>query len=72
MRNAVTISLPDAVYKEVQKEVKKGKFASVSEYIRYVLREHQINKAVKELHKMKKEFEAGKGIEFTVADMDSW
>jgi Arc/MetJ-type ribon-helix-helix transcriptional regulator len=72
MRNALTISLPDAIYKDIQKNVKKGNFASVSEYIRYVLRTHAENQLVKELRNSSKAFAKGKGKEFTVKELDTW
>lgn len=44
--------------KMVEKEVRKGKFASTSEYFRHLLRTQEL---VRELEKSRKEFEAGKG-----------
>ncbi|HEY4520255.1 MAG TPA: ribbon-helix-helix domain-containing protein [Candidatus Paceibacterota bacterium] len=38
MRNIINISLPVDLVKIVKKEVKRGKFASTSEYFRYLLR----------------------------------
>ena len=58
MRSIINISLPPQMAKKVEKEVKKGKFASTSEYFRHLLR---TNELVKELEKSRREFEAGKG-----------
>lgn len=43
----------------VERGVKRGKFASTSEYIRYLIRSREL---VEELEKSQREFEAGKGI----------
>ena len=58
MRNIINISLPEVLAKEVEKEVKVGKFASKSEFFRYLLREHRL---AKELEEDRKEFERGNG-----------
>lgn len=58
MRNIINISLPEAMAKSVEREVKRGKFASTSEYIRYLLRTHEL---AEELDKSRREFDAGKG-----------
>ena len=58
MRNIINISLPESLAREVEKEVKLGKFASKSEYIRHVLREYKL---AKELEADRKEFAKGKG-----------
>lgn len=58
MRQIINISLPEQMAKMVEKEVKRGKFASTSEYIRYLLRTQGL---ADELEKSKKEFEDGKG-----------
>ncbi|HDH31399.1 MAG TPA: ribbon-helix-helix protein, CopG family, partial [Candidatus Wolfebacteria bacterium] len=38
MRNIINISLPDTMAKTVKKEVKKGEFASTSEFFRHLIR----------------------------------
>lgn len=58
MRNIINISLPEEMAKMVEKGVKRGKFASTSEYIRYLIRSREL---VEELEKSRREFEAGKG-----------
>lgn len=57
MRNIINISLPPEMAKRVESEVKKGCFASTSEYFRHLLRSSEL---AKELEKSRKEFEAGK------------
>ena len=37
MRNVINISLPEQMVRRVEKEVKKGKFASTSEYMRFLI-----------------------------------
>jgi len=62
MRNIINISLPAEMVKIVKREVKKGKYASVSEFFRALLREHEEeNKILAELEEIDKEFNAGKG-----------
>ena len=58
MRNIINISLPEAMAKAVEREVRRGKFASTSEYFRYLLRTHEL---ADELEKSRREFEFGKG-----------
>ena len=41
MRTIVNISLPEAVAKEVRREVRAGGYASTSEFFREILRERQ-------------------------------
>lgn len=62
MRTVVNISLPEVLAKEVEREVRKGKFASKSEFFRHVLRERAL---IKRLERSQKEFAAGKGKLFT-------
>jgi Arc/MetJ-type ribon-helix-helix transcriptional regulator len=61
MRTPMTISLPDALAKDVRRDVKKGNFASASEYFRHVLREYKKMNLSNSLHKQKKDFDSGKG-----------
>lgn len=56
MRNIINISLPQAMAKRVEKEVKKGKFASTSEYFRHLIRSRE---AAEKLHKMRESFPNG-------------
>jgi len=62
MRNIVNISLPAEMVKIVKMEVKKGKYASVSEFFRALLRDYEEeSKVLAELEEIDKEFDAGKG-----------
>ncbi|MBU4370091.1 ribbon-helix-helix protein, CopG family [Patescibacteria group bacterium] len=61
MRNIVNISLPKQLVKVIKKEVKVEGYASVSEFIRYLIREWNANKLAEELKKDRLNFEAGKG-----------
>ncbi len=62
MRNIINISLPAEMAKMVKTEVKKGKYASVSEFFRTLLRDYEEeNNLLAELEEIDKEFDAGKG-----------
>jgi len=61
MRNVVNISLPEKLVKVIKKEVKGEGYASVSEFIRYLIRDWNTNKLAEELKKDRLKFEAGKG-----------
>lgn len=63
MRDIINISLPAATAKMVRREVKKGKYASISEFFRSILRDYEEeSKFLTELEKSQKEFKAGKGV----------
>ena len=57
MRNVINISLPQELTKVVKREVKTGNYASISEFIRYLVRTHKL---AEELSKAKKDFNMGK------------
>jgi len=59
MRNIINISLPAMMAKKVEREVKKGKFASTSEYFRHLLRMREFTD---EMNKRREDFENGKGV----------
>lgn len=63
MRNIVTISLPKQLDEQIEKEVKTGKFASKSEFIRSLIRLWQEEQVLKDLRQSKKEIAAGLGKE---------
>jgi len=56
MRSIINISLPEQMAKRVERAVKKGKFASTSEYFRHLIRSREL---VEELHKMRDNFPKG-------------
>jgi len=58
MRNIINLSLPGAMVKEVEGEIKRGRFASRSEFFRHILREYKL---AQELESDRREFEKGKG-----------
>ncbi len=62
MRTAMTISLPEALAKDIRREAKAGNFASASEYLRHILREYRRLSLASELKSQKREFEKGKGV----------
>jgi Arc/MetJ-type ribon-helix-helix transcriptional regulator len=61
MRHIVNISMPAELKREMEKEVKEGKFASTSEFFRHLLRLWQQEKAFRELQEARKEIASGKG-----------
>jgi len=61
MRNIVNISLPETLTRTVEREVKKGGYASKSEFFRYLLRLWNEKQLAKVLNEDRKEFEAGRG-----------
>ncbi len=61
MRDIVNISLPKQLVKIIKKEVEVEGYASVSEFIRYLIREWNNNKLAEEFKKDRLNFEAGKG-----------
>ena len=62
MRSIVNVSLPKELNKFVDREVKKGKFASKSEFFRSLLRYwQQEEKLLEEIKKSEREFSQGKG-----------
>ncbi|MCK5460342.1 ribbon-helix-helix protein, CopG family [Candidatus Parcubacteria bacterium] len=62
MREILNISLPKVMVKEVKNEVKKGQFASSSEFIRHLIRLWNTDKLARELKNERKKFDSGKGI----------
>ena len=61
MRDIVNISLPKQLVKIIKKEVEVEGYASVSEFIRCLIRDWNTNKLAQELKKDRLNFEAGKG-----------
>ena len=54
--------MPKETATEAKRVARADGFASVSEYFRHLLREEKQRKLAEELHKQRKQFEAGKGI----------
>jgi len=61
MRNIINISLPVEMAKMVRQEVKKGRYASVSEFFRALLRAHEEDRILSEINESRREIAAGKG-----------
>lgn len=61
MRSIINISLPSQLEAVVNKAVKQGKYASKSEFFRYLLRNFIENDLAKELEKSRKELTKGNG-----------
>ncbi|MDO8582767.1 MAG: ribbon-helix-helix domain-containing protein [bacterium] len=63
MRSIINISLPKALDAAVDKEVKRGKYASKSEFFRTVLKRWlEEQKVIAEILESRAEIRAGKGI----------
>ena len=62
MRNIINISMPAETVKFIKQEVKKGKYASVSEFFRALLRDYEKeSKLLAGLEESHREFKEGKG-----------
>lgn len=61
MRKIVNISLSEELAKNVEREMKKGKFATKSEFFRHLLRLWEEEKILQELRESQREIAQGKG-----------
>lgn len=61
MRNIINISLPKELREVVEREIKKGRFATKSEFFRNLLRMWEEAEIVKDVEVSRKEFMDGKG-----------
>ncbi|MFA6404655.1 MAG: ribbon-helix-helix domain-containing protein [Candidatus Paceibacterota bacterium] len=61
MRNIINISLPASMAEEIRDETKSGGFASVSEYIRHLIRSYKEDRLLRALERSELEFKQGKG-----------
>jgi len=61
MRNIINISMPDEMAKIIKKEVKKGQYASTSEFFRSLVRSWQEEKILTDLKESQLEVKKGKG-----------
>jgi Arc/MetJ-type ribon-helix-helix transcriptional regulator len=60
MRSVINISLPKSLAVKVKKEVKAGHFASVSEFIRHLIRLWNTERMARRIEKAEKDFKKGK------------
>lgn len=60
MRNIINISVPAILKKEIEREVKTGGYASVSEFFRSVMRERAENAILLDVEESRREIRAGK------------
>lgn len=60
-RNILNISLPTKMAQKVKKEARKGGYASVSEYVRHILRNYEERQELLLLQESQAEIRAGKG-----------
>lgn len=63
MREVINISLPKSMADQIRLEVKKNDFASVSEFMRHLIRSWNTQKLALELENDRKEFKKGKAKE---------
>ncbi len=61
MRNIVNISVPAEMAKDIKREVKAGKFASTSEFVRHLIRMWNTEQLMLNVEKSRAEILAGKG-----------
>lgn len=61
MRSILNISLPNSLAEMVREEVRDGGYASVSEFVRELLREWYRGRALRDIRISQKEFSQGKG-----------
>lgn len=61
MREVINISLPSTMAKTVKTAVKRGSYASTSEFFRALLRDWQEGKLLNELNESRVEIAAGRG-----------
>ena len=59
-RNILNISLPVKMAQRIKQEAKRDGYASVSEYIRHILREHDEKKELLLIEESRAEIRAGK------------
>ncbi len=60
MRSVLNISLPKEMAQEIRREVKSGKFSSVSEFMRAAVRAYRVERLLRLVRKGEKEFAEGK------------
>lgn len=61
MRTIMNISLPVELAREVKREVKAGKFASTSEFLRHLIRAWNTEQLMRDIEKSRAEISVGKG-----------
>lgn len=62
MRNIINISLPKDLTREVERQVRQGKYATKSEFFRDLLRRSlEEERLLREIEESRKELSAGKG-----------
>ncbi len=61
MRNIVNISVPAEMARDIKREVKAGKFASTSEFMRHLIRVWNTEQLMRDIEQSRKEIVAGKG-----------
>ncbi len=62
MRSIINISLPKEMVKFIKKEVKRNKYASVSEFFRSLVRDYEEESALlTELEESRRDINSGKG-----------
>jgi len=61
MRKVINISLPEKLEEDVNKEIKKGNYASKSEFFRALLRDWQAGQLLLDVNKSRNEIKSGRG-----------
>ena len=71
MRTTLNISIPPGLKREVEKEVKAGNYASISEFFRDALRSWKEEQLVREIRESQAEIARGEGrVLKSLADLD--
>lgn len=60
-RNILNISLPDKMAQKVRRKAKSEGYASISEYVRYIIRDHEEKEYLLGLQASQDEIRSGKG-----------
>ena len=61
MRNILNISLPKEMVTDIKREVKAGKFASTSEFVRHLIRMWNTEQLMRDIEQSRREIAVGKG-----------
>ena len=61
MRTAMSISVPEALRAEIEREVRDGRYASVSEFFRTVMRERQEYVILRDVEESRREIRSRRG-----------
>lgn len=61
MRQAITISISEEILRDVQREMKRQRFSSTSEFFRHIFRQWKKEQLLQEVKQGRKDLLSGKG-----------